>query len=212
MRWVALLILDLALLTAPPSAAADDGRLSWPMRPAPAVVRTFDAPSPNWLAGHRGVDLAGLPGQPVYAPANATIVFAGVLAGRPVVSLAHPGGLHTSYEPVRASVRAGQEVTVGAVIGQLMAGHGGCPVQACLHWGAMWGPAARAEYVDPLGLLKATPVRLKPRYRARRADTKVPFRPPKLGLLRLFAVESYARGWAWSCTARNRETATCVYS
>jgi hypothetical protein len=26
----------------------------------------------------------------------------------------------------------------------------------------MWGPAARAEYVDPLGLLVSTPVRLKP--------------------------------------------------
>jgi hypothetical protein len=26
----------------------------------------------------------------------------------------------------------------------------------------MWGPAARASYVDPLGLLVTTPVRLKP--------------------------------------------------
>jgi hypothetical protein len=31
-----------------------------------------------------------------------------------------------------------------------------------LHWGAMWGPAARADYVDPLGLLASTPIRLKP--------------------------------------------------
>ncbi len=43
--------------------------------------------------------------------AAATVVFAGLLAGRPVVSLAHPGGLHTSYEPVRAAVRVGQLVT-----------------------------------------------------------------------------------------------------
>ena len=47
-------------------------------------------------------------------------------------------------------------------MGRLVAGHQGCPVPACLHWGAMWGPAARAKYVDPLGLLAATPVRLKP--------------------------------------------------
>jgi hypothetical protein len=33
---------------------------------------------------------------------------------------------------------------------------------ACLHWGAMWGPAARADYVDPLGLVMTTPIRLKP--------------------------------------------------
>jgi hypothetical protein len=26
----------------------------------------------------------------------------------------------------------------------------------------MWGPASGADYVDPLGLLKSTPVRLKP--------------------------------------------------
>lgn len=59
---------------------------------APAVVRQFDAASPNWNPGHRGVDLAGRPGQPVYAAGSATVVFAGLLAGRPVVSLAHPGG------------------------------------------------------------------------------------------------------------------------
>jgi hypothetical protein len=48
------------------------------------------------------------------------------------------------------------------VIGELLAGHPGCPVAACLHWGAMWGAAARADYVDPLGLLASTPIRLKP--------------------------------------------------
>ena len=51
----------------------------------------FDAPSPNWNRGHRGVDLAGTPGQPVYAAGAGTVVFAGELAGRPLVSIAHPG-------------------------------------------------------------------------------------------------------------------------
>lgn len=153
--------LNLALISAIPTAA-DDVRLDWPLRPAPAVVRGFDAPSPDWKPGHRGVDLAGRPGQPVYAAGRATVVFAGLLAGRPVVSLAHPGGLHTSYEPVRAAVRTGQQVTTQTRIGELMAGHGGCQVAACLHWGAMWGPASGADYVDPLGLLKSTVVRLKP--------------------------------------------------
>jgi len=106
--------------------------------------------------------LPGSPGQPVYAAGAATVVFAGVLAGRPVVSLAHPGGLRTSYEPVRAVVRVGQVVTAETVIGSLMAGHAGCRAAACLHWGAMWGPASRADYVDPLGLVKSTPIRLKP--------------------------------------------------
>ena len=163
MRSVAIL-LAAGLLCAFP-ARADDARLDWPLRPRPAVLRSFDAPAPDWNRGHRGVDLAGRPGQPVYAAGQGTVVYAGTLAGRQVVSLAHPGGLHTSYEPVQATVRAGQLLTAGAVIGELLAGHPGCPVAACLHWGAMWGPAARADYVDPLGLLASTPVRLKPLHR-----------------------------------------------
>lgn len=160
MRWKVLLLCA-GLVSAVPAVAAED-RLDWPLRPPPAVTRAFDAPAQDWHRGHRGVDLAGTAGQPVYAAGAGTVVFAGVLAGRPVVSLAHPGGLHTSYEPVRAAVRVGQPVTSATVIGELVAGHAGCPAAACLHWGAMWGPAAGAHYVDPLGLLKATPIRLKP--------------------------------------------------
>ena len=155
------LMTALAVVCAP-TAWADDGRLDWPLRPRPAVMRAFDAPSPNWNRGHRGVDLAGVPGQPVYAAAAGTVVFAGELAGRTLVSIAHPGGLRTSYEPVQPSVRVGQLVDPGAVIGELAAGHDGCAAAACLHWGAMWGAASRADYVDPLGLLASTPIRLKP--------------------------------------------------
>ena len=98
----------------------------------------------------------------MYAAGTASVVFAGLLAGRPVVSLAHPGGLRTSYEPVRAAVRVGEPVTAATVIGELVAGHGGCRAAACLHWGAMWGPASGADYVNPLGLLRSTVIRLKP--------------------------------------------------
>lgn len=155
------LMVGAALVSAVP-AAADEDRLEWPLRPPPAVARAFDAPVQDWHPGHRGVDLAGAAGQPVFAAGAATVVFAGMLAGRPVVSLAHPGGLRTSYEPVRAAVRVGQQVTAATVIGALAAGHPGCRAAACLHWGAMWGPASGAHYVDPLGLLRSTPIRLKP--------------------------------------------------
>jgi murein DD-endopeptidase MepM/ murein hydrolase activator NlpD len=169
MRSAAALVVTVtvAVTTAsavPATASADAGdvRLQWPLRPRPAVVRAFDAPSPNWNRGHRGVDLAGTSGQPVYAAGPATVVFAGVLAGRPLVSLAHPGGLRTSYEPVRATVRTGQVVGASTSIGVLESGHPGCAAEACLHWGAMWGPAARADYVDPVGLVATTPIVLKP--------------------------------------------------
>ncbi|AEV76243.1 metalloendopeptidase-like membrane protein [Mycolicibacterium rhodesiae NBB3] len=160
MRFFALLLTVAIALGAP--ASADGERLEWPLRPRPAVMRMFDAPSPNWQPGHRGVDLAGTPGQRVYAAAPGTVVFAGELAGRPVVSVAHRGGLRTSYEPVVAAVRAGQRIDAGTMLGELQAGHAGCAAPACLHWGAMWGPASRADYVDPLGLLASTPIRLKP--------------------------------------------------
>ncbi|OBB04888.1 peptidase M23 [Mycobacteriaceae bacterium 1482268.1] len=160
MRAFAVMVV-LALVCCAP-ARAEEGRLSWPLRPRPAVVRVFDAPRPNWQRGHRGVDLAGVPGQAVYAAGPGTVVFAGNLVGRPVVSLAHPGGLRTSYEPVAPTVRPGQLVAAGTPLGELVAGHDGCAAAACLHWGAMWGPAADADYVDPLGLLATTPIRLKP--------------------------------------------------
>lgn len=159
MRRLAALVA--ALVVAAPAHAESD-RFDWPLRPRPPLVRAFDAPTPNWNRGHRGVDLAGSPGQLVYAAGPGTVVFAGELAGRPVVSIAHPGGLRTSYEPVEAAVRVGQLVSTGAAIGQLLAGHPGCPAAACLHWGAMWGAASGADYVDPLGLLASTPIRLKP--------------------------------------------------
>jgi len=160
MRFLA--VLTAMVLLCAPAVRADDGRLDWPLRPRPAVLRVFDAPSPNWNRGHRGVDLAGVARQPVYAAAAGTVVFAGDLAGRSLVSIAHPGGLRTTYEPVRPTVRPGQLVDAGAVIGELLTGHAGCSTAACLHWGAMWGAASQADYVDPLGLLASTEVRLKP--------------------------------------------------
>lgn len=150
------------LMLACPAPASADSRFEWPLRPRPAVLRHFDAPSPNWQPGHRGVDLAGAAGQPVYAAGAGTVVFAGELAARPLVSVAHPGGLRTTYEPIRPAVRRGQSVAAGTHLGDLIAGHAGCAATACLHWGAMWGPASRANYVDPLGLVATTPIRLKP--------------------------------------------------
>lgn len=156
------LIAAAVLLACPPYARAADGRLDWPLHPRPPSVRAFDAPRPDWQRGHRGVDLAGADGQVVYAAADGYVAYAGRVADRPLVSVAHPGGLRTSYEPVQALVRPGQRVASGAPIGTLLPGHPGCPAAACLHWGAMWGRSADADYVDPTGLVASTPIRLKP--------------------------------------------------
>ena len=129
----------------------------WPVTP-PSVVRRFDPPPRPWLAGHRGVDLSATPSAVVRAAGAGTVVYAGVIAGRGVVSVAHPGGLRTTYEPVTSELHAGDVVGAGAVLGRLDLGHPGCPAAACLHWGLRQGD----RYLDPLALLGLGRVRLLP--------------------------------------------------
>ena len=134
------------------------GAFGWPVSEA-RVVRRFDPPPQPWLSGHRGVDLAAEPSAVVRAAGAGTIVFAGPIAGRGVVSVAHPGGLRTTYEPVLAGEhQPGDSVAAGQVIGSLETGHPGCPAAACLHWGLRRG----ADYLDPLTLLGLGRMRLLP--------------------------------------------------
>lgn len=45
----------------------------WPLRPVPNhVVRDFNPPSQPWLAGNRGIDLAGVPGEAVRSAGRAS--------------------------------------------------------------------------------------------------------------------------------------------
>jgi murein DD-endopeptidase MepM/ murein hydrolase activator NlpD len=140
------------------SAAGPPALWSWPLTGPPAVTRPFTPPPTAYTAGHRGVDLAGGAGQPVLAVGAGVVAFAGLVAGRPVVSVDHPDGLRTTYEPVQPGVAAGQVVARGSPLGVLVAGHPGCPVEACLHWGLRRGSA----YLDPLSLLQLPRVRLLP--------------------------------------------------
>jgi murein DD-endopeptidase MepM/ murein hydrolase activator NlpD len=142
-------------LLPPPPADARTGGFGWPLRPRPPVVRRFDKPAYDWLPGHRGVDLGGAAGQAVLTTGDGYVAFAGRVAGKPVVSVEHPGGLRTTYEPVRASVAVGRRVIRGDVLGVLEPGH--C-AEPCLHWGARRGH----DYLDPLGLIHHAPLRLKP--------------------------------------------------
>ena len=160
------LLVVVVLVVAPSSAAA----LPPPGGPATAhawtapldgglsVTRSFERLPHPYAAGHRGADLAGAPSVRVLAAGDGVVVFAGPVAGRPVISIDHVDGLRTTYEPVEASVAAGQVVARGSPIGTLAAGHAECPVQACLHWGLRRGET----YLDPLLLLHPPRVRLLP--------------------------------------------------
>ncbi|TDB81935.1 M23 family metallopeptidase [Actinomadura sp. KC216] len=124
--------------------------------PAPKVVRSFSPPTSPWGPGHRGVDLAGRPGQPVYAAGPGRIAYADRLAGRGVVAVDH-GVLRTTYLPVRPSLGVGHRVTSGTRIGTLEDGRH-CPAP-CLHWGLLRG----SLYVDPLSLIQRR-IRLLPHW------------------------------------------------
>lgn len=129
----------------------------WPLAAPHVVSRPFSPPATAYGAGHRGVDLVGAAGDPVRAAGAGVVSVAETLAGRGVVVVVH-GRLRTTYEPVRAQVRVGQPVAAGDVIGRLDAGHAGCPVAACLHWGLRRGQ----DYLDPLTLVGRGRLRLLP--------------------------------------------------
>ncbi|MEU0550234.1 M23 family metallopeptidase [Micromonospora sp. NPDC005979] len=142
--------------SAPAPAPAE--RFRWPLDGPPRLVRRFDPPPQPWLSGHRGVDLAASAGTVVRSAGPGTVLFVGLVAGRPVVTVGHAGGLRTTHEPVQPGVRPGQAVAAGGPLGELLPGHPGCPADACLHWGLRRGE----EYLDPLALLGLGPVRLLP--------------------------------------------------
>jgi murein DD-endopeptidase MepM/ murein hydrolase activator NlpD len=56
--------------------------------------------------------------------------------------------LRTTYEPVSALVRKGDEVTAGETVGTVEATASHCAT-SCVHWGLLRGKT----YLDPLSLL-----------------------------------------------------------
>ncbi|MBT2399208.1 M23 family metallopeptidase [Streptomyces sp. ISL-100] len=141
-----VLILMTAMSTRLPAAAV------WPVGERPLVVRAWEPPPSPYAAGHRGADLAAGPGDLVRASSSGRVSFAGPVAGRGVLSITLPDTgdppLRTTYEPVRALVAKGDEVTAGQVVAVLQPGPFHCP-SACLHWGLL-----RAKtYLNPLTLL-----------------------------------------------------------
>jgi len=173
---LSVLLVSLLLGLPRPAGAAPDPLGRWPLEPAPEVVRGFEPPLSPYASGHRGVDLAGAPGQTVLAALPGTVGFAGSIGGKPVVTVLH-GGRRTTYEPVVASVEPGQQLAAGDVLGRLTPTDSHCFPSACLHWGLIEGTGDDEEYVDPLSLVGDGPVRLLPLWRDEPATVRMAWTP-----------------------------------
>lgn len=119
-----------------------------------SVLREFSAPSSPWGSGHRGIDLAA--SSEVVAPESGTVRFVGTVVDRPVLTLEHPNGLLSSFEPVSTELQVGDSVQRGQILGTISTEEH-CSVN-CIHWGVRipdgWtiGSTVRDRYLDP-GLL-----------------------------------------------------------
>lgn len=120
------------------------------------ALEVFDTSVTRYSAGHRGVDLAASPGQEVGASAAGTVYFAGMVAGRPTISVDHGGGVRTTYTPVVPAVFAGQPVTQGQPIGSV--GVDAHCHSTCLHWGLTDG----TDHFDPMAHTVVPAIRLLP--------------------------------------------------
>ncbi|MEU3845411.1 M23 family metallopeptidase [Micrococcus terreus] len=121
------------------------------------LVLPFDPPPRPWSTGHRGVDLSTLDGQ-VRAPAPGVVRFVGMVVDRPVLTLAHPGGTLSSFEPIETELAVGDRVVAGDPLGTVDGSVAHCEVP-CIHWGVRipdgWtvGSTLRDRYLDPALLL-----------------------------------------------------------
>lgn len=168
MRFLGTPLLLLLLLCGAPLAHAGDLRLE---PPVPGRMQTlFDASATRYSAGHRGVDVSASPGEPVHASADGTVFFAGMVAGRPVLSVDHGGGIRTTYIPVAATVRTGEGVRAGQVLGTV--GTDDHCASQCLHWGLTNG----VDHFDPLASMGSPTIRLLPL-----GSTPAP-RPPAISM------------------------------
>lgn len=134
---------------AAPGATASPGWLT----PVPGlrIVKAFDKPEKNWNAGHRGIDVAALPGESVRAPASGRVTFAGKVAGTSSVSV-DVGAYTVSFTGVDALQAKGDTVSVGDTIGTVSTpSH--C-ANGCIHIG-LWRSNVKKDYLDPTGFFSA---------------------------------------------------------
>jgi murein DD-endopeptidase MepM/ murein hydrolase activator NlpD len=119
------------------------------------VVREFAPPWPDWLPGHRGLDITATAATLVQTPHAGTLVWKGRAGGVPTVVISH-GAARASYQPVQTDLVVNDQVRRTDSIGRLANSFEHC--EKCLHWGLRIGP----QYLDPRLLLGQPSARLVP--------------------------------------------------
>jgi murein DD-endopeptidase MepM/ murein hydrolase activator NlpD len=132
----------------PPTVTASDGTWDWPA--TGLVVAPYRAPAHAYGAGHRGIDILASH-DTVVAPDDGVVLFVGIVADRPLLTIDHGAGLVSTLEPVRTELAPGAVVRRGEAVGHLAAGGHARP--GALHLGARQD----GEYLNPLRLLDEVP-------------------------------------------------------
>ncbi|WEV76199.1 M23 family metallopeptidase [Bifidobacterium sp. ESL0800] len=145
-----------SLEAAVPSGKGCKADMSWPVVPH-VLIRKFKAPKQAWGPGHRGVDIAAIEDTPLLAPANGFISFAGIVAGKSVVSIRHKS-LTLTLEPAQTLLPIGTPVVKGLPIGVVKGISDHC-TGICVHWGVR---KTKKEYRDPQLLAAKRKIILKP--------------------------------------------------
>jgi murein DD-endopeptidase MepM/ murein hydrolase activator NlpD len=82
------------------------------------VTDPYREPPCRWCPGNRGLEYDTRTGTPVRAVAAGHVTFAGSVAGRRYVVIAHPGGVRTTYgDLIVQRVERGAPVVAGSVVG-----------------------------------------------------------------------------------------------
>lgn len=106
------------------------------------IERVFMQPNSDWGAGHRGIDLVAKAGAELTSPTEARIKFAGLVFGRPVITLLTPDNLVLEFEPacLKPPSSVGDHLEEGDVFATFcsaeLSTHCNDP---CLHWGVRAG-------------------------------------------------------------------------
>lgn len=160
MRATITLLLLVIVALAPPiptsarassSGGATHPLWRWPIDAPRAVESPYRAPAHEFGAGHRGIDLATAQSVIVRAPADGTIAFRGTVVDRPLITIAHPGGYVSTFEPVSSTLAPGDTVSAGDEIGAVAAG--GHASLGALHLGVRLDGA----YINPMLLFGPVP-------------------------------------------------------